>query len=73
MSKGQFIGGAWGARLGEAMSSIDPATGDVVWQGAAATLDDVAAAVEAARAAFHPWADLPREARVAKACSWVVM
>lgn len=65
MSKGNFIGGAWSARLGEAMSSIDPATGEVVWQGAAATPEEVGAAVAAARAAFHPWADLPREERVA--------
>ncbi|WP_369060168.1 succinylglutamate-semialdehyde dehydrogenase [Caulobacter sp. 73W] len=45
--------------------SIDPATGAVVWEGAAASAAEVAAAVAKARAAFLPWADLPREERVA--------
>ncbi|WP_269716762.1 succinylglutamate-semialdehyde dehydrogenase [Caulobacter sp. NIBR2454] len=45
--------------------SIDPATGDVVWEGAAASAPEVAAAVDAARKAFQPWADLPRTERIA--------
>jgi succinylglutamic semialdehyde dehydrogenase len=46
-------------------ASIDPATGEVVWEGEAASERQVAEAVSAARAAFQPWADLPREERIA--------
>ena len=45
-------------------SSLDPATGDTVWEGAAASTAEVAAAVEAARAAFPDWADRPRQDRI---------
>ncbi|MDG2522853.1 succinylglutamate-semialdehyde dehydrogenase [Caulobacter segnis] len=45
--------------------SIDPATGAVVWEGAAASPAEVAAAVAKARKAFQPWADLPRAERIA--------
>lgn len=65
MSRGLFINGAWRAGSGPALTSIDPASGQPVWQGATATAGDVAAAVEAARAAFQDWADQPREARIA--------
>jgi succinylglutamic semialdehyde dehydrogenase len=46
-------------------TSIDPATGEVVWEGEAAGERQVTDAVNAARAAFQPWADLPREERIA--------
>ena len=49
---------------GAALRSIDPATGEVVWEGPAADARDVAGAVARARAAFHDWADRPREARI---------
>jgi succinylglutamic semialdehyde dehydrogenase len=65
MSKGNFIAGRWQTGQGAAFASIDPATGGPVWQGAAATADQVASAVEAARAAFHDWSDRPREDRIA--------
>ncbi len=45
-------------------SSIDPATEETVWEGAAATPTEVAAVVEAARAAFPDWADRPRGDRI---------
>ena len=45
-------------------TSIDPATGDTVWEGAAATGEQVAAAVTAARTAFPDWADRPRQDRI---------
>jgi succinylglutamic semialdehyde dehydrogenase len=48
-----------------ALTSIDPATGETVWQAATATASDVEQAVAAARAAFQGWADLPREDRIA--------
>lgn len=46
-------------------SSINPATGEKVWTGAAASPDDVAAAVRAARTAFAEWSRRPLEDRVA--------
>ena len=45
-------------------TSIDPATGDTVWEGPAATGQQVAAAVSAARTAFPDWADRPRQDRI---------
>ncbi len=52
----QFIDGAWTDGAGAAFTSSNPATGEDVWTGAAASADDVAAAVAAARAAFPDWA-----------------
>src|SRR5437773_8127097 len=43
----------------------DPATGEPVWTGAAATQRDVDTAVAAARQAFERWGDLPLAERVA--------
>jgi succinylglutamic semialdehyde dehydrogenase len=39
-------------------TAYDPATGEPVWSGAAATQRDVDAAIAAARTAFEPWGDL---------------
>lgn len=44
--------------------SIDPATEDVVWEGAAAAPAEVQGAVDRARAAFPDWADRPRQDRI---------
>lgn len=46
------------------LTSIDPATDQVVWQGAESTPGQVADAVAAARAAFPDWADRPRQDRI---------
>ncbi|TAJ64999.1 succinylglutamate-semialdehyde dehydrogenase [Brevundimonas sp.] len=46
------------------MKSIDPATGETVWEGAAASPAEVRAAADRARAAFPDWADRPRQDRV---------
>ncbi len=64
MSRGLFINGQWKSGQGAALTSIDPATGQSVWEGATATAADVADAVAAARAAFQNWADGPRDARI---------
>ncbi len=64
MSRGQYIDGAWVSGQGPALTSIDPATGAPAWEGATATGADVAAAVAAARGAFHDWADRPRAERI---------
>lgn len=44
--------------------SIDPATGETVWEGAAASAAEVQAAADRARAAFPDWADRPRQDRI---------
>ncbi|PVM86447.1 succinylglutamate-semialdehyde dehydrogenase [Caulobacter endophyticus] len=62
---GVFIDGVWKSGQGPEAVSTDPATGEVVWREATASPADVATAVAAARRAFHPWADLPREERIA--------
>ncbi|HEX6860152.1 MAG TPA: succinylglutamate-semialdehyde dehydrogenase [Caulobacteraceae bacterium] len=64
MSGGLFIGGRWREGRGEGFASFDPATGAGVWHGAAADFRDVAEAVNAAREAFHDWADRPRPERI---------
>src|SRR5690348_646948 len=62
-----FIGGQWRKGEGERFASHDPATGDTVWEGRAATPDDVAEAMAAARLAFSSWARRGTEERVAVA------
>lgn len=44
--------------------SIDPATAETVWEGAAASGAEVQAAADRARAAFPDWADRPRQDRI---------
>lgn len=44
--------------------SIDPATGDTVWEGPAASATEVQTATDRARAAFPDWADRPRQYRI---------
>ena len=60
-----YIGGAWRAGGGELFASHDPATGDKVWEGRAATEDDVAEAMAAARLAFPTWSRRPVDERIA--------
>lgn len=50
---------------GALFGSHDPASGDLVWQGRAATADDVAEAMAAARLAFPAWTRRPDEERAA--------
>ncbi|MEL4382040.1 succinylglutamate-semialdehyde dehydrogenase [Shewanella algae] len=51
----QFIKGHWLAGEGQAMSSSNPANGETLWQGNAATPAQVEAAVAAAREAQFDW------------------
>jgi succinylglutamic semialdehyde dehydrogenase len=60
-----FIDGRWQSGHGPAFSSLDPATGESVWQGRAASPADVDAAIAAARGAFAGWARRPLDERVA--------
>ncbi|MGO1463223.1 MAG: succinylglutamate-semialdehyde dehydrogenase [Marinobacter sp.] len=50
-----FLGGLWLQGHGEAFESIQPVTGDAVWEGTGASLADVDAAVRGAREAFVKW------------------
>ncbi|MEH8016837.1 succinylglutamate-semialdehyde dehydrogenase [Rheinheimera muenzenbergensis] len=61
----QFINGAWVQGEGKAFTSLDPAKNQQLWQGQAATAEQVAAAVSAARTAQYHWAGLSFEERVA--------
>jgi succinylglutamic semialdehyde dehydrogenase len=59
-----FIDGVWRGGAGPRFASVDPATGDHVWQGASANGDDIGEAVAAARLAFSAWANAPLEERI---------
>ncbi len=59
-----FIDGKWRVGRGAALTSTNPATGAVVFEGASASAQDAADAVAAARRAFLPWADQPLESRI---------
>lgn len=50
-----FIDGLWLQGHGEPFESVQPVTGDTVWEGTSASLADVDAAVREARAAFVKW------------------
>jgi succinylglutamic semialdehyde dehydrogenase len=50
-----YIGGEWRVGGGERFASHDPVSGDKVWEGRAADIDDVAEAMAAARLAFPAW------------------
>lgn len=58
-----FIAGEWRPGTGDRMPVENPATGETIGEIARATSAEVDAAVQAARAAFRPWADLPAKAR----------
>ncbi|MGK4007374.1 succinylglutamate-semialdehyde dehydrogenase [Sorangium sp. So ce1036] len=60
-----FIGGRWTAGAGEPFASRNPVTQQTVFEGRAATAEQVDAAVAAARDAFRAWRDLGFDGRVA--------
>ncbi|MHA7870742.1 MAG: succinylglutamate-semialdehyde dehydrogenase [Hyphococcus sp.] len=60
-----LINGEWRDGAGAEFSSFDPATGEEIWKGAAATKNDVEDAVCAARNAFDQWALTPLAERIA--------
>ncbi|MGR2739371.1 succinylglutamate-semialdehyde dehydrogenase [Billgrantia sp. Q4P2] len=53
-----MIGGRWQSGEATGFTKRDPVSGETLWQGAAASDSQVAAAVEAARGAFPGWARL---------------
>lgn len=65
MSDKILINGEWREGAGAGFTSFDPATGETVWAGAAATKAEVQEAVRAARGAFEKWALTPLAERIA--------
>ncbi len=59
----QYIGGDWSAGQGSKLTSVNPATGETLWQGSTASTAQVDAAVCAARNAFSSWSDSALEKR----------
>ena len=60
---GQFINGDWRDGAGAAFQSLDPASGEVIWDGREAINTQVDDAVAAARAAFPAWRALSFDQR----------
>ncbi|MGK3997036.1 succinylglutamate-semialdehyde dehydrogenase [Sorangium sp. So ce1024] len=65
MMSTHFIGGGWVAGAGEPFASRNPVTQEIVFEGRAASEEQVGAAVEAARGAFRAWRDRGFEERMA--------
>lgn len=63
-ARSHFIQGRWLAGEGEPLFSCDPATGQRVWEGRAATVAEVDQAVIAAHEALERWSDTPLEERI---------
>src|SRR5689334_21003828 len=67
-TKSHFIDGRWlESPAGPSFKSTDPATappGDLVWEGFAATNEEVDQAVKAARDAAESWASVPVQQRI---------
>lgn len=61
----QFIQGQWQSGNGSLFSSVNPATGDVIWQGQAADELQVGLAVNTARQAFIGWSQQALAERIA--------
>lgn len=55
LSGNLFIDGLWIQGHGQPFESLQPVTGETVWDGNGANLEDVDAAVREARAAFAAW------------------
>lgn len=53
----QYINGKWIEGNGDSFSSINPATGEEIWQGNSADQSDIEQAVRAARQASYDWAE----------------
>ena len=60
-----LIDGVWRSGAGAEFTSLNPATNAVIWEGRAASPDDVNQAVHAARTAFEDWAGRGLEERLA--------
>jgi len=65
MKLSNYINGSWVAGSGEQFNVVNPADGQVVWNGNEAADAEVQQACNAARASFPAWAKLGLEERVA--------
>ena len=63
-TQAQFIDGKWLAGKGSQFTSVDPSTGESVWQAESASAAQVDTAARAAREAFFDWSQSPIEARL---------
>jgi succinylglutamic semialdehyde dehydrogenase len=59
-----WINGVWGRGSGDHFESINPATGESVWSGSAASDQQVDSAVISARKAFEVWSLVSEERRI---------
>ena len=57
-----FIDGTWTEGTGAPFASRNPGSGNVVWEGASASAEDVEQAVLSARRAFASWSALTLDA-----------
>lgn len=64
-NKVHFINGEWLAGNGHSISSLNPALNETIWQGNTATQEQVDCAIKSARSAFHSWALLSVDVRIA--------
>jgi succinylglutamic semialdehyde dehydrogenase len=64
MSKGHFINNQWVSGAGSMFTSINPATGEILWLGQEATPHEITAAFEGAQKALTGWSGLAHEVRV---------
>jgi succinylglutamic semialdehyde dehydrogenase len=64
MAKGHLINNRWTIGAGEPLAARDPATDAVVWEGRAATADEVDQATRAGRSTFESWAALDVSKRI---------
>ncbi|MFA9477241.1 succinylglutamate-semialdehyde dehydrogenase [Phycisphaerales bacterium AB-hyl4] len=59
-----LIDNQWQVGSGQPFASLNPATGEIVWQGRAATNAEVATAIASARCAAPAWAARPLDERI---------
>lgn len=64
MKRSLFIKGTWLTGTGKTFASINPSNQESVWEGQAATAEEVDKAVLAAHQAFFGWADLDISKRI---------
>ncbi len=62
-SRDLYINGAWHEGQGPAITSENPATGEIIWSGRSANADQISQAIAAAREAFGSWRSLSLEDR----------
>ena len=66
-----YVDGEWLMDKGEEFSSENPATGELIWKGSAASNDFVEHAIQAARSAFVDWKLLTFEQRTSYVSAFV--